>query len=379
MDLNKLYKLRKILHSEPELSGNEKNTSKKIIDFISNLTPDKIIKNLGGKGLAFIFNGSEKGPTLLFRAELDALPIQELNNFAHRSKYLNISHKCGHDGHMTILAGLAQKLSKSNLRKGRVVLLFQPAEETGEGAYKVLTDKKFGQIKPDYVFALHNLPGYPLNSIILRKKNFAASSKGMIIKLRGKTSHAAEPEKGINPSIAAAKIIDKFSRLTEDMNELKDFALVTIIHVNIGKRAFGTSPGYAEVLATFRAYNNNDMNLMTTEMEKFIKFTAKKERLISEISYTEEFPATINNPEGVKVLTHSAKQLGLKTIHVRRPFPWSEDFGHFTNKFKGTLFGIGAGINHPKLHNPDYDFPDELIIVGTEMMYSVIKNITNRT
>ncbi len=172
LNIDELIKLRKDLHCNPELSGKEKNTSAKIKNFISQFNPDEVISNIGGNGIAFIFKGKEEGKTILFRSELDALPISEQNDFEYKSSVENVSHKCGHDGHMTILSGLASLLKNKKPDRGKVVLLFQPAEETGEGAAKVLEDKKFEQINPDYVFALHNLPGYPAGSVVIKNGNF---------------------------------------------------------------------------------------------------------------------------------------------------------------------------------------------------------------
>ena len=255
-----LLNLRRNIHSEPELAGEEVATASKIEKFISAYSPDEIIKNIGGNGLAFVFNGRNEGPAVLFRSELDALPIDEINEFDYRSKYKDKGHKCGHDGHMTVLAGLAMRISSSRSFKGKVILLFQPAEETGEGAARVLKDEKFSKLDPDYVFAFHNLPGYKTGSVIIKEGSFASASKGMIIKLTGKTSHAAEPENGINPSSAVAEIIRRYSALPKELKGAKDFVLTTIIHARIGERAFGTSPGYAELMATLRAYRNDDMD-----------------------------------------------------------------------------------------------------------------------
>ncbi len=185
---DELLNLRRSIHSEPELAGSEAGTASKIEKFISAYTPDETIKNLGGNGMAFVFKGESEGPSVLFRAELDALPINEINNFEYKSRFKDKGHKCGHDGHMTVLVGFAQRIASSRKYKGKVILLFQPAEETGEGAERVLNDENFSKLKPDYVFAFHNLPGFKLGSVIIRDGSFASASKGMIIKLTGKTS-----------------------------------------------------------------------------------------------------------------------------------------------------------------------------------------------
>ena len=378
-ELNKIIELRKTIHSNPELAHQEFNTAGTIMKFLENKS-DEIISGIGGTGIAFIYKGKEEGKTILLRADLDALPIKESNVFPHKSSKDNVSHKCGHDGHMAILAGLGSVLSKNRIEKGKVVLLFQPAEEIGEGAEKVLNDKKFKNIKPDFVYAIHNLPGYEMKSVITRYETFASASKGMIIKLFGKTSHAAEPENGNSPATAMTRIINELNNLVISLkgklkDKLKDFSLITVIHARLGEKAFGTTPGYAEVMATLRSYRNDDMNTIVETSESLIKKIAEEEKLQINISYTEEFPATVNNKECIELLKETLKENKFLEVEKDLPFKWSEDFGHFTSKYKGALFGIGAGVKTPQLHNPDYDFPDEIIETGITIYYSLIKKI----
>jgi len=204
---------------------------------------------------------------------------------------------------------------------------------------------------------------------------FASASKGMIIKLKGKTSHAAEPEKGINPSLAVAEIIQRLSSIPKKLKKIKDFSMVTPIHTKIGKPAFGTSAGYAEIMFTLRSFKNKDMILLTNEAVKSANAISKKYKLKTEINFTEIFPATVNDDKCIELIKESAKENKLKVKSLKNPFKWSEDFGHFTRQFRGALFGLGSGINQPALHNPDYDFPDEIIEAGTKMFYSIIKKI----
>ncbi len=361
---------RKELHQHPELSGQEKSTSKRILGFVKKSQPDATVKNIGGHGLAFVFDSGKPGPCVLFRTDADALPIQEVNTFDHKSEKEGVSHKCGHDGHMAIMSLLSRKIAGQRPQKGKAVLLFQPAEETGEGAEKVILDEKFKQIKPDMAFALHNLPGYDHHTIVMRKGAFASASKGMIVKLKGVTSHAGEPENGKNPARAMAEIVQKFLDLPQD-SSFKDFTLVTLIHTRLGERAFGTSAGYAEVMATLRSYRNDDMEILTRKAEEIASKAAAKDEIETEISYTEEFPATVNNEECNGLVAGAAKNLDLKLVEKEQPFRWSEDFGQFTNRFKGALFGLGSGKNQPQLHNPDYDFPDEIIDTGANMFFDI--------
>ena len=375
INYEELINLRKELHKNPRLAGDEKNTAERIKNFIKKFEPDETISELGGSGIAFVFGGSNEGKTVLLRCELDALPISEQNDFEYKSSVQNVAHKCGHDGHMTILSGLASMFKNNKPKNGKVVLLFQPAEETGEGAYRILNDTKFNRIKPDYVFALHNLPGFHAGAVLIKKGIFAAASKGMIIKLSGKTSHASEPENGITPTPAVASIIQKFPLIPAQILGENIFGLVTVIHVRIGEVAFGTTPGDAEIMATLRAFNNEDINSITKECERVIKEESEKYGLNYSVEWTEEFPSTINDNDCTEVIKKCSEQLNFNIINLNQPFKWSEDFGHFLEIYKGALFGIGAGEDLPDLHNPDYDFPNEIIGPSVDLFYSVIREL----
>lgn len=370
--MKELIKLRHEIHQRPEVSNNEFATSERILAFVQKYSPDEVIK-LGKTGLIFIFNSEKPGKTTLFRAELDALPITEINNLDYASANEGVAHSCGHDGHMTILAGLAKKISQNRPHMGRAVLLFQPAEEVEQGARDVIEHPDFIKLKPNYVFALHNVPGVEKSKILIKQGSFAAASKGMTIKLFGKTSHAAEPEKGINPVIAISKIIKRFNDLNQE--QFSDLTFLTIIHVLMGKISFGTSPGYAEIRATLRAFENKDMKLLTERAEQIVNQVAKEEKLKEEISFSEVFPAVVNNEECVKIIEKAVEEADLKIERMKQPFRWSEDFGYFSNEYKGGFFGLGSGINQPALHNPDYDFPDDIIESGVEVFFNIYKKL----
>lgn len=365
---------RKELHQYPELSGHEKETAGRIVRFVEKSQPDEVLRGLGGHGLAFVFNSGKPGPVVLFRTDMDALPIEEVNTFKYKSVADGVGHKCGHDGHMAIMSLLSRKIAAQRPRQGKAVLLFQPAEETGEGAAKVINDPQFEKIQPDMAFALHNLPGYGLHEIVVRENNFASASKGMIIKLKGVTSHAGEPENGINPARATSAIISDFLALPQD-EQFKDFVLITMIHVKIGERAFGTSAGYGEVMATLRSYRNDDMDVLTARAEAIVKEAAEQDGLEYTIEYTEEFPATVNDRQCNSMVIAAAEKEGLTIRKPEQPFRWSEDFGQFTSRYPSVLFGLGSGTEQPQLHNPDYDFPDEIIDTGAEIFFNIYRKI----
>ncbi|MDN5354083.1 MAG: hypothetical protein PWQ09_839 [Candidatus Cloacimonadota bacterium] len=371
-----LLKFRRFLHQHPELSGKEAHTAQNIVETLEFFSPSKIITNLGGHGVAAIFKTGTTGPTVLLRAELDALPIEELNDFAYKSREEGISHKCGHDGHMTILVGVAAKLAQNiNKLKGRIILLFQPAEETAEGAKKVIEDLEIKGIVPDYVFALHNLPGYPLGQMILRKNVFASASQGFITRFKGKTSHAGHPENGSNPVLAMTALINSLLALPQLHTSFNDSALATIVHAKLGEIAFGTSPAEAEVMATFRTHSDKVMQQLSQRAVEITEGLAATYNLKFIVDWVEKFPATKNNDDCVDILEEVAQKLDIDYIYRSQPFPWSEDFAYFTQKYKGAFFGIGAGEKHPQLHDEFYDFADEITEVCVEIFLEIINKI----
>lgn len=376
--MEELVSLRHFLHQHPEVSGYEEETAKKIKSFIDQYSPDLVEEQVGGHGLLFVFNGHEPGKTVTIRAELDALPIQEINDFAHKSLIPGASHKCGHDGHMTILASIASYLSQNRPKTGRVILLFQPAEETGEGAQWMMQDAKMAKYNSDYIFALHNLPGLPLGKIVTRPGTFAAASKGVILELKGKTSHAAEPENGVSPALAMSEIITEWSALNHTTLQLPGLAFITVVHAQLGGASFGITPGSAKVMATFRAYRDEDLKNM--EESAFLKARkiASKSNLEVKFSETEVFASTLNDKEAFEYIKKAAEINEYSFEECQDPNRWSEDFGVFTQQFKGAMFGIGAGEHLPDLHNPDYDFPNALIPMGSNMFVAIINQILNK-
>lgn len=371
-----LLKLRKELHTYPEIAGQEKSTAERLRRYISRFKPDRVISGLGGHGIAFVFKGENPGKKILFRADLDALPIKEISKRPYRSVYNDRAHLCGHDGHMTILTGLAELLDINRPLKGEIILLFQPSEETGEGADLVLKDNKFrDEINPDYVFALHNLPGYPLKSVIINENIFSSASVGLTVSLHGKSSHAAEPSKGNSPVKALSQIIDSLYSIQEDKKLFTDFVLGTVIHINLGEKRFGTSPEYGEISMTLRAYRDDDMDVLKKSIVNAVIGICEKEKIKCEYEWKEEFLSLENASYPVEIIRKAAENLDLETVEMEVPFKWSEDFSHFTNAFPGAMFGLGAGTDHPALHNPDYDFPDEIIAAGVNMFLNIYRLI----
>lgn len=376
-DLAKLRSLRHHLHELAELSGREEKTAAFLSGVLENYHPNRLLKGLGGHGVAAIFEGKNPGPTLLLRAELDALPIREHLSLDYASKTNGVSHKCGHDGHMAILTGVAGYVAKSGLARGRLVLLFQPAEETGQGARAICEDPQFSDINPDVVFALHNLPGYPENNVIIRDGHFAAASRGMIIRLSGHTAHAGHPEAANSPVLALATLLKDLSALPGLSTSFNTAAHITVVHARLGAVAFGTTPGEAEILATLRSYEPQVMEKLAKDASRLVVETSRAHGLKSEIGWTEIFDPTSNTPEETKVIRTVAQKLSLPVIEKETPFPWSEDFGTFTERYPGALFGLGAGEKTPQLHTAEYDFPDALIPKGVQLFLGITNHYLN--
>ncbi|MDP2069473.1 MAG: amidohydrolase [Lutibacter sp.] len=369
--IKELVTFRKMLHANPEVSGKEYNTAKSVANFLKTCTPTKVIENIGGTGIVAVFDSGKSGKSVMFRAELDALPIQEINAFSHKSTIDGVSHKCGHDGHTTVLLGLARILSEQKPKTGKVFLLFQPAEEDGEGAKAVFADPKFETLKPDYIFAFHNLPAYPLNQIVVKDNSFTAAVKSIIIKINGKTAHAAEPENGLNPALAIAEILQESAKFSNNDPNRNDFTLITPIHIEMGEIAYGISAGYGEIRLTIRTWNEETMEKLTADIIDCVKKAAENHQMPITCSWTQEFYANQNDDEAVEIIKESATNLDFDIYERKFPFKWGEDFGLFTQHFKGAMFGIGSGEKSPSLHNPDYDFPDEILPVAIQLFHKI--------
>jgi len=378
MPTDELVELRHHLHSIAEVSGEEDNTALFIEDTLKSYHPDEIVTGIGGNGILARYGTADEGPSVLIRCELDALPITEENDLAYVSKNEGVGHKCGHDGHMAILCGVAKHLAHNHSLQGHVLLLFQPAEETGKGARKVLEDEKFKGINPDYVFALHNVPGFERHQIVVRSGPFAAASVGLIVRLRGETAQAAHPEQGKSPALAVAQLIQLFSSLPQYYVPLEKAAKATVVQAHLGEQAFGTSPGHGEVMATLRTYDNELLESLKSKAVELAKGVANTYNLELETEWVEPFPATNNDEKAVDIIRSVASANDLEIVGKDAPFGWSEDFGHFTDAYNGALFGLGSGIDQPALHAANYDFPDEIIETGVKMFLGIIDHIVEK-
>lgn len=373
MLMQDLIELRHILHAHPELSGKEVLTNKILNEWVRQTQPDLLIEKIGGYGLAAVYRGTEDGKRVMIRGDIDALHIPEPNELAYRSENEGVSHKCGHDGHATILCGLARWLGEQRPDHGEVVLLFQPAEETGQGAKAILEDPRFERIKPDVAYGLHNLPGFVKGKIMVKEGCFAAASFGLKLTFDGRTAHASQPETGHSPSELLALLIHNLEKKREQLKAVKPLTTFVITHAILGEETFGVAPGHAEIWLTLRSYDDHNLDLMASQIIEMCRAKAKDYLFNFNFSEHEAFAATNSDTRCVHVIEQAAQNLELDLGHLNEPFRWSEDFGRFGSVCPIGFFGLGSGLEQPALHNPEFDFPDDILEVGMTMFWEIVR------
>ncbi|MDX8491793.1 amidohydrolase [Mesorhizobium sp. VK22B] len=374
-DLVELTAWRRKLHQQPEISNEEEKTAREVVDFLADTSPDKVLTGLGGHGVAAVYDSGQAGPTVLFRSELDALPIHELSGVEHASQVPGKSHMCGHDGHTAILAALGRQLGRQRPARGRVVLMFQPAEETGNGAAGVVADPRFSEIAPDFAFSLHNLPGVPFGQVRLKAGVVNCASRGMRIVLEGKTAHSSMPETGVSPMLAVSQLMPQLPALGRGTFADDDFGMVTVTYCSMGEAVFGIAPGYAEIWATLRTRRDERMTYLCAAAEALAAKIAAEHGLSARHDYHEIFVASVNAPDAVEHLNRALDEEDVPRGEEALPMRASEDFGIFGHNAKSAMFFLGAGERYPALHNPDYDFPDDLIPIGSKIFMRTARNL----
>ena len=374
-DLAELIAFRRALHRHPELSGEEVETARTIVRALEPLAPSRILTGLGGQGVAAVFDSGVEGPTVLFRAELDALPIEEKSDVPWISEVPGKGHLCGHDGHMTMLLALGRMLSRNPVARGRVVLMFQPAEEDGSGAQAVVADPAYDAIRADWAFAIHIEPGRPFGYVSICAGLVNCASQGLEIRLTGKTAHAANPEDGVSPARAVATLIPALDALGEGGELDDDFRLVTVTHVRVGEPSFGIAPGDAVIYATLRTARDDAMAGVAAEARALAQAAAEEAGLEVAFEVCDDFAASINDAEATDVAVAAMDALGVKNGDFDLPMRASEDFGVFGWDAKAAMLLLGPGRDYAALHNPDYDFPDDLIPIGSAIFERIARDL----
>lgn len=368
-----LKEIRHTLHQMAEPSGEEIRTQQFLIEHLRGFHPTEIRTFDNSRNFLAIFDTGVKGPTTLIRADFDAVRVEETIDVPYASATPGVAHKCGHDGHATILLGLAEQLHLHPLEKGRTLLFFQAAEETGEGAAQLLQTGVLDTYRPNSVFALHNIPGEPLGTVICRTGSFTCSVISCDIELHGRTSHAAEPLKALSPYPAAKVIADELLALNQYDMESDDFRLLTLVEFRVGEPAYGVTAGHGVLRFTLRAKDDNLLQTTKLQLEEIVRRVAVNNGLQTSVNWKEYFAASSNTTEAVAQIRETARACGLEFKEKSQPFSWGEDFGLLTQHYNGALFGLGSGEKQPPLHHQHFDFPDELVPIGVRLLYALLK------
>lgn len=348
----RIIDLRHSLFENAELSHKEVKTKQILIDFLKQHTTLEIVD----KGEYFYAIHKEEGPHVAFRADMDAIS-------GRNGTY----HGCGHDGHCASLAAFGLWLEGKCVGKC-VYLLFQSAEEVGEGATLCLDFIK--EEKIEEIYGYHNIPGFPVNHVLVKDGPFASASKGLSILVHGRQTHAATPELGENPGFAIAKVISEFDCIC-DASFYKGMVQITLVHVKVGDKAFGVSAGEGELCLTIRAHRSEDLNLLQERILESINMYANG--MSVEYKEYEPFEDTTNHTDIFKKAISALRETNLPMIELNEPFRWSEDFGLFLKQTKGCFFGIGVGEDWPALHTPEYEFNDEILNRAVELFVTLVK------
>jgi len=366
-NLKLAIKLRHELHENPEVSNEEKWTKNHLLEFLKENTKLEIVDK--GKWFYAVYKSKVGKRNIAFRADFDAVAMDEGIDLPYASKKDGVAHKCGHDGHSATLAAFAMEIDEDG-SDNNIFFLFQHAEESGDGAYEA-KELILGE-KIDEIFAYHNMSGMEYKSVNIIDYSAQYASKGMNIFFEGIPSHASEPEKGINPSYAVAEIINKIPEFTLGENN-EGNVLCTIIHVNLGKKAYGISASKGVLRLTIRAELEKELDKLQKKMEKFSIKTAEDYGLKIDFTYNDIFPETYNHKESNDKIKEVCREKRIKLNEMKEAFRGSEDFGYYTKLTKGAIFYLGNGEKYPNLHSYNYDFNDELIELGVELFKGLSK------
>lgn len=367
-NLKKIISLRHELHMYPELSMQETQTKKRLMEFLRAETNLEVV-DCGRWFYALYLCGQEDAESVALRADFDAVAVEENCRLSYVSRNPGVGHKCGHDGHSASLAGAALEIDKNGADEN-VYFIFQHAEETGQGAQEcaeLLREKQICRI-----FAYHNWSGFPKGSILVKDGICQCASRGLTVFFQGKESHASLPEDGRNPAFAIAQMI-LWVRNAIHFSEFDGLVLCTVIHGEIGQKNFGISAGTGEVSFTLRAFYERDMVRLEQMLRDYAKKTALKEGLCVSFEISDPFPETVSDRECVDVVRKAAQKQGKSVVKLKEPFRASEDFGYFTKLCPGAMFYIGNGEDYAPLHTAEYDFRDDILETAVDMFLGILR------
>jgi len=375
-DAAAIVALRRDIHAHPELCFQERRTS----DLIAKTLTDwgiPVHRGLGKTGLVGIVKNGNGHRAVGLRADIDALPITERNTFAHASAHAGRMHACGHDGHIVMLLAAARHLSTHRNFDGTIYLIFQPAEEGGGGAREMIKDGLFDLFPMDAIFGVHNWPGMAAGHFAIQSGPVFASSNEFKITIRGRGAHAAMPHNGIDPVPVACQMVQAFQTIISRNKRPIDAGVISVTMIQAGEAA-NVVPDACELQGTVRTFTLEVLDMIERRMRQIAEATCQAFEASCDFEFARNYPPTINHPKETEFARNLlSSMVGAGNVHVLEPTMGAEDFSYYLLEKPGCYFLIGNGDGDHRvgghgagpcmLHNPSYDFNDELIPLGGAM------------
>jgi amidohydrolase len=376
----RLTQIRRDLHAHPELCYQEVRTADLVAAQLGEWGID-VHRGLGVTGLVGVVHGRDGGACgrgVGLRADMDALPMTELNTFAHASQHPGKMHACGHDGHTAMLLAAAQVLSQQRDFDGTVYLIFQPAEEGGGGAREMIRDGLFERFPMEAVFGMHNWPGFPVGSFAVSPGPVMASSNEFQLTIRGKGSHAALPHNGVDPVPVACQVVQAFQTIITRNKKPVDAGVISVTMIHAGE-ATNVVPDHCELQGTVRTFSIEVLDMIEQRMREVAEHTCAAFGASCTFRFKRNYPPTVNTPaEAAFAQAVMRTIVGDAGVLPQEPTMGAEDFafmlqarpgaycfiGNGDGAHRGRYEGSGHDAGPCTLHNPRYDFNDELIPLG---------------
>jgi len=375
---------RRDIHAHPELGFEEKRTSDIVAAKLAEFGIT-VHRGLGGTGVVGTLTGlgTGSGRTIGLRADMDALPMPEANDFDHASRHAGKMHACGHDGHTAMLLGAARYLAETRNFDGTVHFIFQPAEEGLGGAKRMIDDGLFRQFDCEQVYGLHNWPELPAGRIAVHPGPVMAAANQFEIHVTGHGAHAAMPHRGIDPVLVSAHIITAAQSLVSRGTNPAESAVVSITVVEAGTAA-NVIPDSARMRGTMRTFSEENHRRIQEQFGRLVSSIAEGLGATAELRFRPGYPATVNSePEARIAAVAAAKVVGEENV-VWAPDPTmaAEDFGYMLKERPGAYIWLGHGGHlgsSCRLHNPHYDFNDAILTTGASYWASLVETILPRS
>ncbi len=375
-DLETLRALRRDLHAHPELGYQERRTADLIASTLTGWGIP-VHRGIGRTGVVGVVQGDSSARAVGLRADMDALPITERNTFAHASVNRGTMHACGHDGHVAMLLGAAKLLSERRNFAGTVYLIFQPAEEGGAGARAMLEDGLFERFPMEAIFGVHNWPGLEVGQFAVNSGPSFASSNDFTITIHGKGAHAAMPHNAIDPIPVACQLVQAFQTIVSRNQRPIDAGVISVTMIHAGE-ATNAIPEKCELRGTVRTFSVEVLDMIERRMREISEATCTAFAARCELAFRRNYPPTVNPAKEAQFARRVLSDLvGPEHVREFEPTMGAEDFSFFLLRKPGCYFiiGNGDGTHRPTghgggpclLHNPSYDFNDELLPVGASM------------